>query len=72
MPPDLALLSTLSGLNYPCLELIFMVPKVFEPLQFDCMWYFSVKIGHRVSFCVKAHALVQFQKSGAYGIDLKN
>ena len=36
MPPDLALLSTLIGSNYPCLELIFMVPKVFEPLKFDC------------------------------------
>ena len=43
MPPDLALLhvsllhvSTLIGLNYPCLELIFMVPKVFEPMKFDC------------------------------------
>ena len=21
-----------------CLELIFMVPKVFEPLKFDCIW----------------------------------
>ena len=38
MPPDLALLSTLIGSNYPCLELIFMVPKVFEPLKFDCIW----------------------------------
>ena len=37
MPPDLALLSTLIGSNYPCLELIFMVPKVFEPLKFDCI-----------------------------------
>ena len=36
MPLDLALLSTLTGLNYPCLELILMVPKVFEPLKFDC------------------------------------
>ena len=36
-PPDLALLSTLISLNYPCLELIFMVPKVFEPLKFDCI-----------------------------------
>ena len=35
MPPDLALLSILTGSNYPCLELIFMVPKVFEPLKFD-------------------------------------
>ena len=37
MPPDLALLSTLKGTNNPCLELIFMVPKVFEPLKFDCI-----------------------------------
>ena len=37
MPPDLALLSTLIGSNYPCLELIFMVPKVFKPLTLDCM-----------------------------------
>ena len=36
MPPDLALLSTLIGSNYPCLELVFMVPKMFEPLKFDC------------------------------------
>ena len=36
-PPDLALYSTLIGSNYPCLELIFMVPKVFEPLKFDCI-----------------------------------
>ena len=35
MPPDLALLSTLNSSNYPCLELIFMVPKMFEPLKFD-------------------------------------
>ena len=39
MPPDLALLSTLIGLNFPCLELIFMVPEVFEPLKFDCTCY---------------------------------
>ena len=35
MPPDLALLSILIGSNYLCLELIFMVPKMFEPLKFD-------------------------------------
>ena len=38
MSPDLELLSTLIGSNYPCLELIFMVSKVFEPLKFDCIW----------------------------------
>ena len=43
MPPDLALLSTLIGSNYPCLELIFMDPKVFEPLKFSCI---SQLVGH--------------------------
>ena len=33
MPPDLALRLIFIGSNYPCLELIFMVPKVFEPLK---------------------------------------
>ena len=37
MPSDLVLLSTLIGSNYPCLELIFMVPEVFEPLRFNCI-----------------------------------
>ena len=29
---------TLSGSNYPCLERISMVPKMFEPLRSDCIW----------------------------------
>ena len=37
MPPDLALLSTLIGSNYPRFKLIFMVPKVFEQLKFCIM-----------------------------------
>ena len=37
MSPDLALLSTLIGSNYPCLELVFKVPKVFEPLKCNCI-----------------------------------
>ena len=32
----LALWLTLVSLNYPCLEHIFKVPKVFEPLKFYC------------------------------------
>ena len=42
MPPDLALLSTLIGSNYACLELIFMVLKEFEPLKFDCSLNFML------------------------------
>ena len=37
MPPDLALLSTLTDSNYPCFELILLVPKVFEQLKLDCI-----------------------------------
>ena len=37
MPPDLALLLTHISSNYPCLEPVFMVPKVFEPLKFCCI-----------------------------------
>ena len=40
LPPDLALLSTLTGSSYPCLELISMVPTVLEPLKFDCRMSF--------------------------------
>ena len=37
LSPNLAQLLTLSGSNYPYLEQIFMVPKMFEPLRFDCI-----------------------------------
>ena len=36
--PDLAPWLTESGSNYPYLKEIFKVPKMFEPLRFDCMW----------------------------------
>ena len=42
MPPDLALLSNLTGSNYPCLELILMAQKVFEPLKFYCMYIYII------------------------------
>ena len=31
---------TLISLNYPCHEHIFMVPKMFEPLKFNCNLFF--------------------------------
>ena len=44
--PDLVPWLTLSGSNYSYLEQISMVPKMFEPLKFDCKYfsYLSVKI----------------------------
>ena len=47
MPPDLALSSTLISSNYPCLELIFIVRKVFEPLKFDCNSVLTLKKLHK-------------------------
>ena len=37
--PELVPWLTLSGSNYPCLERISMVPKMFEPLSFDCIMH---------------------------------
>ena len=56
MPPDLALLSTLIGSNYPCLELIFMVPKVFEPLKFDCRQLYMAIISNPKGIFAKSCA----------------
>ena len=43
MPPGMALIVTLRGSNYRCLEQIFMVPKGFEPSKFDCRHVFVMK-----------------------------
>ena len=40
LPPDRALWLTH---NYPCLEQISMVPKMFEPLKFDWIWILCFK-----------------------------
>ena len=37
MPPGVAPIVTLCGSNNCCLEQIFMVPKRFEPLKFNCI-----------------------------------
>ena len=39
LPPDLAPCITLNGTNYQNLEQIYMVPKMFEPLKFDCILF---------------------------------
>ena len=41
--PELVPWLTLSGSNYPCLERISMVPKMFEPLRFDCSFFFFMQ-----------------------------
>ena len=51
MPPDLALWLILISLNYPCVEHIFMVLKVFEPLKFTVLSFESA------SFCDHNHVV---------------
>ena len=48
LPPDLALWSILSGSNYLCLELIFMLPQLSEPLKLDCTRSVVVPKGHNL------------------------
>ena len=38
--------------NYPCVEHIFMVPKVFEPLKFDCIYAQGLLIPEKKTFYV--------------------
>ena len=64
-PPDLALLLTLIGSNYPCLELIFMVLKVFEPLKFNCISMSIRPLGKVVSMLGELLFLF-FQKNLCY------
>ena len=48
MPPDLELWLTLISLNYPCLEHIFIVPKVFESFKFYCICHFVLSVTIKV------------------------
>ena len=62
MPPDLALWLTLIRSNYPCLEYIFMVPKMFEPLKFYCIFSaakLSCKAPDKTSEIINSHLTLQ-------------
>ena len=64
MTPDLALLLTLISSNYPCLEHIFIVPKVFEPLKFYCI---CIYIWTRLEkqWCIPARAISDYSSQNA-------
>ena len=64
MPPDLAQSSTLISSNNPFLKLIFMVPKVFQPLKFDCISFTDNSISfnmwaHYLGDCTCLYGLIQ-------------
>ena len=42
--PELVPWLTISGSNYPCLERISMVPKMVEPLRFDCRYILCYRL----------------------------
>ena len=65
MSPVLALLSTLTGSNYPCLELICMVPRVFEPFKFDCI---NFTVPGLVNKFVAAFALARSKPNSHLGL----
>ena len=53
MSPDLALYLTFISANYPCLEHIFMVPKVLKPLKFGYIRFScsSIVSSFRINVC---------------------
>ena len=57
MHPGMALVVTLRGSNYRCLEQIFMVQKGFEPSKFDCIYMRccaeAVHVNGEHSLCMK-------------------
>ena len=53
MPPAMAPIVTLYGSNYHRLKQIFMVPKGFEPSQFDCMLWDAKTLFMRIFFLLK-------------------
>ena len=70
-PPDLALISTLIGSNYPCLELIFMVPTVFEPLKFDCKLGSSRKVKNSLTLEQWTHARCPVPRPGIHSAEIR-
>ena len=70
MPPDLAQWVTLISKNHPCLEHIFMVPKVFEPVKFYCIGYFSgVQILRKFNLR-QLHIIIRQLKVGTFIVQM--
>ena len=61
VPPGVALLVTVQGSNYRCLEQIFMVPKWFEPSKFDC----SCSLSYNLHLICKAQGRSNIYQQGA-------
>ena len=72
--PDLAPWLTLKGSNYPYLEQISMVPKMFEALQFDYTFFFTLCHSMLIymlseSRLTSCHTIVIFLLSESQGKD---
>ena len=70
MLSDLVLRLTLISSNYPCVEHIFMVPKVFEPLKFYCIWLNALKLFPRIEPPMPLKFLCSRGDSGPIKYDL--
>ena len=54
------MLKKIISLNYPCMEHIFMVPKVFKPLKFYCMYIMMCCQKIRLAFYINYEAKLKF------------
>ena len=59
MSPLMALSLTLVSSNYPCLEHILMVPKMFEPLDFDCTLFICYRCVSQTSAFIRQSAVLK-------------
>ena len=65
--PNLAPGLILNGSNYPYLEQIFMVPKRFEPLRFDCIMCRMYGCGNGIHFTYHSYKLCMCVCAGVGG-----
>ena len=66
MSPGMALIVTLRGSNYRCLEQIFMVPKGFEPSKFDYICYKGIYDEHLFELFQQVKAIQMSSKKYAF------
>ena len=60
---DFALKSIIIDSNFPCLEPTFIVPKVFEPIKFDCIRLDDVVVAVVLLFYVHGTSKVMSGRS---------
>ena len=63
--PDQTPWLTLSGSNYPCFEQLSMVPKIFQPLKFECTFLLTHLCKEVYSIC-RADSIKEWWKDAIH------